>query len=103
MASFVYLVSFLRLICLPDISFNEKKPWSIRGRELIQHDYPSTRKTHIIVNINAVSFGEGDLQAYIAVVRNPERLVVGIMSGKVTSVISTPDRVFPGYTDPLIL
>jgi hypothetical protein len=99
-----------RVVRAPDLSidnsFNEEQPWSIRGRELIQHDYPSTRRAHVLVDINAVSSVEGDIRAYIGVVRNSERLVVGIMSGEVTNVISTPERAvadlpasFKGLTD----
>jgi hypothetical protein len=89
-----------------DHSFNEDQPWSMKKRELIQHDYPPTRKAHILVDIDVISSGEGDLRAYIGVVRNSERLVMGIMSGEVTNVISAPERAvvdlpasFKGLTD----
>jgi hypothetical protein len=89
-----------------DHSFDEEQPWSMRKRELVQHDYPAVQSNHVIVDVQAVSSSEGNLRGYIGVVRNSERLVVGIMSGEVTNVISTPERAvadlpasFKGLTD----
>jgi hypothetical protein len=75
-----------------DSSFHEELPWIKRNHELIQHDEPAALESHVLVDIKAISAGESDLRAYIGVVRDSERLVVGITSHGVTNIVLASER-----------